>query len=156
MAVSITPVVVGAAVNGPPPPAPSMYRKAICLPSCDQRGCAANPFRFVIFLGSDPSALTVQSCRCAFSPAPERNVNVLESGDHAGSKSVLSPVIGISTSLAGAFPEISRICVCLDVVAAVDCTHAMCVASGDRARSPYKTVLPSFSVNCRSEEHTSE
>src|SRR6266581_753725 len=148
MAVSITPVVEGAAVNGPPPPEPSMYRKAICFPSCDQRGRAAYPFRFVTFFGLEPSALTVHSCRCAFSPALEKNVNILESGDHAGSKSVLSPVIGISTSLAGAFPEISRICVSLDVVAAVDCIHAMRVASGDKATSPYKTVLPSFSVNC--------
>src|SRR6267154_5905372 len=103
MAVSITPVVEGAAVNGPPPPAPSMYRKAICFPSCDQRGRAAYPFRFVILLGSELSALTIQSCRCAFSPALEKNASVLESGDHAGSKSVLSPVIGMSTSLAGAF-----------------------------------------------------
>src|SRR5437773_11736870 len=136
MAVSITPVVVGAAINGPPPPAPSMYRKAICLPSCDQRGCAANPFRFVILLGSEPSALTVQSCRCAFSPAPEKNVNDFESGDHAGSKSVLSPVIGISTSLAGAFPEISRICVCRDLVAAVDRTHSTYVRAGHTASAP--------------------
>src|SRR5437667_10335640 len=147
MAVSITPVVEGAAVNGPPPPAPSMYRKAICFPSCDQRGRAAYPFRFVTFFGLEPAALTVQSCRCAFSPAPEKNVNILESGDHAGSKSVLSPVIGISTSLAGAFPEISRIYVSLDVVAAVDCTHAMRVASGDNALSAYKTILPRLSVN---------
>src|SRR3954451_24939152 len=96
MAVSITPVVAGAAINGPPPPAPSMYRKAICFPSCDQRGRAAYPFRLVIFLGSEPPALTVQSCRCAFSPALEKNVRVLESGDQTGSKSVLSPAIGIS------------------------------------------------------------
>src|SRR6266571_3436863 len=123
MAVSITPVVIGAAINGPPPPAPSMYRNAICFPLCDHRGRAAYPFRFVILLGSEPSALTVQSCRWLLSPSLEKNASVLESGDHAGSKSVLSPVIGMSTSLAGASPEISRICVCLDVVAAVDCTH---------------------------------
>src|SRR2546423_6447212 len=147
MAVSITPVVVGAAVNGPPPPAPSMYRKAICFPSCDQRGRAAYPFRFVTFFGLEPSALTVHSCRCAFSPALEKNVNILESGDHAGSKSVLSPVIGISTSLAGAFPEISRICVSLDVVAAVDCTHAMRGGAGGKTTSPHKKNFSSLLVN---------
>src|SRR3954453_10016188 len=102
MAVSITPVVAGAAINGPPPPAPSMYRKAICFPSCDQRGRAAYPFRLVTFLGSERSALTVQSSRCVFSPALQKNASVLESGDHPGSKSVLSPVIGILMIFAGA------------------------------------------------------
>src|SRR5438552_12820634 len=124
MAVSITPVVVGAAINGPPPPAPSMYRKAICLPSCDQRGRAAYPFSFVIFFVSEASPFTVQSCRWSLSPALEKNARVFESGDHAGSKSVLSPpVIGRLMSLAGAFPEVSRIYVCFDLVTAVDCTH---------------------------------
>src|SRR6516165_2112052 len=143
MAVSITPVVAGAATNGPPPPAPSMYRKAICLPSCDQRGRAAYPFRLVILFAPEPSTFTVHSCRWSLSPALEKNASVFESGDHAGSKSVLSPLIGSLTSLAGAFPETSRIYVCFDVVAAVDCTHATCVPSGERAMSPYKTVLPS-------------
>src|SRR6266446_10894320 len=109
MAVSITPVVVGAAVNGPPPPAPSMYRKAICFPSCDQRGRAAYPFRFVIFFGLEPSAFTIQSCRCSFSPALEKTASVLELGDQEGSKSVLSPVVGILTIAAGAFPDVPRI-----------------------------------------------
>src|SRR6266571_3317119 len=108
MAVSITPVVVGAAVNGPPPPAPSMYRKAICFPSCDQRGRAAYPFRFVIFFGLEPSALTIQSWRCSLSPALEKTASTLESGDQAGSKSVLSPVIGMLTSVAAALPDVSR------------------------------------------------
>src|SRR5215467_14642853 len=132
MAVSITPVVAGAAINGPPPLAPSMYRKAMCLPSCDQRGRAAYPFRFVIFFGSEPSALTIQSWRWSLSPALEKNARVFESGDHAGSKSVLSPVLGSLTSLAGALLAISRMYVCLDVVAAVDCTHVKCAPSGER------------------------
>src|SRR6266850_1320850 len=98
MAVSITPVVIGAAINGPPPPAPSMYRNAICLPSCDQRGRAAYPFSLVIFFAPEPSAFTVQSCRWSFLialenfGAVEKNAKVFESGDHAGSKSVLSLV----------------------------------------------------------------
>src|SRR5215813_1184864 len=148
MAVSITPVVAGAAINGPPAPAPSMYRKAICLPSCDQRGRAAYPFKSVIFFAPEPLAFTIQSWRCAFSPGLENNASVFESGDHVRSKSVLSPVVGILTSLAGAFPEVSRIYVCFDVVAAVDWTHARCAPSGERATLPYKTVLPSCSVNC--------
>src|SRR5262245_13923458 len=148
MAVSITPVVEGAAINGPPPPAPSMYRKAICLPSCDQRGRAAYPFRLVIFFAPEPSAFTVQSWRWSFVPALEKNARVFESGDHAGSKSVLSPLLGSLTSLAGTFPEVSRIYACFEVVAAVDCTHAKCPPSGERARSPYRTVLPKCSVNC--------
>src|SRR5262249_45975214 len=125
-----------------------MYRKATCLPSCDQRGRAAYPFRFVIFLASEPLALTVQSCRCSLSLALEKNVSVFESGDHAGSKSVLSPVIGSSTNLAGAFPETSLMYTCFDVFAAVDCTHATCVPSGESATFPYRTVFPSCSVNC--------
>src|SRR5215471_1049094 len=97
MAVSITPVVSGAAINGPPPPAPSMYRKAICLPSCDQRGRATYPFRLVFFFAPEASAFTVQSCRWSFwtwfenLPELDKNASVLESGDQAGSKSVLSP-----------------------------------------------------------------
>src|SRR5215831_14001205 len=153
IAVSITPVVIGAAINGPPPPAPSMYRKAICLPSCDQRGRATYPFRLVFFFAPEPSAFKVQSCRWSFwgslenFPAFERNASVFESGDQAGSKSVLSPpVIGRLISLAGAFPEISRMYVSFVVDAAVDCTHARCVPSGERAMSPYKTVFPNCSV----------
>src|SRR5262245_29424665 len=118
------------------------------LPSCDQRGRAAYPSRLVIFFAPKPLASTVQSCRCPFLPALEKNASVLESGDHAGSKSVLSPVIGRLMSLAGALPEISRMYVCFVVDAAVDCTHARCVPSGQRAMSPYKTVFPSCSVNC--------
>src|SRR5215471_5904780 len=148
MAVSITPVVGGAATNGPPPPAPSMYRKAICLPSRDQRGRAAYPFRLVIFFAPEALAFASHSCRWGFLPVLEKNASVFEFGDQAGSKSVLSPVTGRLTSLAGAFPEMSRMYVCFDIVAAVDCTHAKCVASGERARSPYKTVLPRCSVNC--------
>src|SRR5438105_15673945 len=106
MAVSITPVVEGAAVNGPPPPAPSMYRKAICFPSYDQRGRAAYPFRFVIFFGLEPSALTIQSCRCSLSPALEKTASILESGDQAGSKSVLSPAVGILTITARALVDV--------------------------------------------------
>src|SRR5437660_12285307 len=108
MAVSTTPVVAGAAVSGPPPPAPSTYRKAICLPSCDQRGRAAYPFKLVIFFGLEPSALTIQSCRCSFSPALEKTASVLESGDQAGSKSVLSPVVGILTITARAFADVPQ------------------------------------------------
>src|SRR5436190_23919417 len=125
-----------------------MYRKAICLPSCAQCGRAAYPLRLVIFFAPEPSELTSQSCRWSFLPPLEKNASVFESGDHAGSKSVLSPVMGSLTSLAGAFAEVSRTYVCFDVVAAVDCTHAKCAPSGERARSPYKTVLPSCSVNC--------
>src|SRR6266850_7747613 len=135
MALSISPVVAGAAIKGPPPPAPSMYRKAICLPSCDQRGRAAYPFRLPIFFAPEPSLFTVQSCRWSLSPALEKNARVFESGDHEGSKSVLLPIIESFTSLAGAFPEVSRTYVCLDVVAAVDCTHATCVLSDERATS---------------------
>src|SRR5881392_1608869 len=114
----MTPVAVGAAIKGPPPPAPSTKRNAICFPLCDQRGRAAYPFRFVISLGSEPSAFTVQSCRCSLSPALEKTASVLESGDQVGSKSVLSPVVGILTSIAVAFPDVPRTCVCFDVVAA--------------------------------------
>src|SRR5215468_4647473 len=130
MAVSITPVVIGAASNGPPPPAASMYRKAICLPSCDQRGRATYPFRLVFFFAPEPSASTVQSCRWSFwrlvenFSALERKASVFESGDQAGSKSVLSPpVTGRLMNLAGAFPEISRMYVSFVVDPAVDCTH---------------------------------
>src|SRR5437773_7710916 len=109
MAVSITPVVIGAAINGPPPPAPSIYKKAICFPLCDQRGRAAYPLRLVNFCGLEPSAFTFQSCRSSFSPALEKNASVLESGDQAGSKSVLSPVVAMLTIAAGALPDVSRI-----------------------------------------------
>src|SRR6266446_8595361 len=108
MAVSTTPVVVGAAINGPPPPAPSIYKKAICFPLCDQRGRAAYPLRCVTVFGLEPSAFTVQSCRWSFSPALEKNTSVLESGDQAGSKSVLS-LVAILTIAAGALPDVSRI-----------------------------------------------
>src|ERR1041385_8927796 len=108
MAVSITPVVMGAAINGPPPPAPSMYRKAICLPSCDQRGRAAYPLRLVIFFALAALAFASQSCRWPFLPSLEKNASVFESGDQAGSKSLLSLVIGRLTSLAVAFPEMSQ------------------------------------------------
>ena len=70
------------------------------------------------------------------SPALEKNATVFESGDHARSKSFLSPVIGSLISLACALPEVLQIYVCFDVVAAVDCTHAKCVPSGERATSP--------------------
>src|SRR5438128_8843443 len=108
MAVSITPVVEGAAVNGPPPPEPSMYRKAICFPSCDQRGRAAYPFRFAIFFGPEPSAFTNQSCRCSLGPGLEKTASVFESGDQVGSKSLRSPVTGSLIIVAGAFPDVSR------------------------------------------------
>src|SRR5437016_11772878 len=104
----MTPVAVGAAIKGPPPPAPSTKRNAICFPSCDHRGRAAYPFRFVILLGSEPSAFTVQSCRCSLSPALEKTASVFESGDQAGSESVLSPVIGILAIVAGPFSDVSR------------------------------------------------
>src|SRR5438094_501668 len=115
---------------------------------CDQRGRAAYPLRLVSFLGSEPSAFTLQSWRCAPCPAPEKTASVLESGAHAGSKSVLSPLIGILINIAGAFPDVSRTKVCFDVDAAVDCTHATCLPSGESAMSPYRTVLPSCSVSC--------
>src|SRR5205814_2563224 len=82
----MTPVAAGAAIKGPPPPAPSTNRNAICFPLCDQRGRAAYPFRFVISLGSEPSAFTVQSCRCSLSPALEKTASVLESGDQVRSE----------------------------------------------------------------------
>src|SRR5205085_12063652 len=109
MAVSTTPVVVGAAINGPPPPAPSIYKNAICFPPRDQRGRATYPLRCVISFGLEPSAFTVQSCRCSFSPAAEKNASALESGDQAGSKSVLSPALSMLTIAAGALPDVSRI-----------------------------------------------
>src|SRR5438876_6955768 len=131
IAVSITPVVAGVAINGPPPPAPSIYRKAICLPSCDQRGRAAYPLRCVSFCGLEPSAFTVQSCAWSFSPAVEKIASVLESGDQAGPESVLSPVLAILTIVAGSLAVVPRTKVCFDVVAAVDCTHATCAPSGE-------------------------
>src|SRR2546421_8569521 len=104
----MTPVVVGAARSGPPPPAPSIYKKAICFPSCDQAGRAAYPLNWVSFFGAEPSAFTVQSCFCSFSPAPEKNASVLESGDQAGLASVLSPVVPRFTNVAGEFPDVPR------------------------------------------------
>src|SRR6267378_7348581 len=109
MAVSTTPVVLAAATKGPPPPAPSIYKKAICLPSCDQRGRAAYPAKLLIFLGSVPPDSTVQSCFWSFSPAVEKAASVLESGDQAGPESVLSPVVSMLTIVAGALPEVRRI-----------------------------------------------
>src|SRR6266850_145304 len=106
MAVSITPVVAGAAINGPPPPAPSIERKAICLPSCDQRGRAAYPFSWLSFRGLEPSAFTDQSCLWSFSPALEKTASVLESGDQTGSVSILSPAASRLTSAADEFPDV--------------------------------------------------
>src|ERR1700737_596886 len=106
MAVSITPVVAGGALYGAPPPPPSIYRKAICLPSCDHRGRAAYPFKCVSFCGLEPSGFTVQSCAWSFSPAVEKAASVLESGDQAGPESVLSPVVSMLTIVAGALPEV--------------------------------------------------
>src|SRR6266513_4041170 len=106
MALSITPVVGGAARSGPPPPAPSIYKKAICFPSCDQSGRAAYPFRFVSFFGLEPSALTIHSWRCSLSPALENTASILESGDQAGLKSVLSTGPGILAITARAFADV--------------------------------------------------
>src|SRR5947207_14893247 len=117
IALSITPVVVGAARSGPPPPAPSIYKKAIRFPSCDQRGRAAYPPRCVSFFGAEPSALTVQSCLWSFfSLAVEKNESVLESGDHAESASFLSPFAPTSTVVAAASPALPRTQVWLPVV----------------------------------------
>src|SRR5438046_10399675 len=102
----MTPVAAGAAIKGPPPPAPSTNRNAICLPLCDQRGRAAYPFRFVISLGSEPSAFTVQSCRCSLSPALEKTASVLESGGQVGSESVPSPAGGLVTRVAVSFTDV--------------------------------------------------
>src|SRR6266404_1854273 len=135
MAVSITPVVTGAAINGPPPPAPSIYKKAICFPSCDQRGRAAYPFRCVFFLGLEPSAFTVQIWAWSFSPVLKKNASVLESGDQVGCEFFLSPVAARLTGTAAALPDVPQICVRFDVVAAVDCTHATREPSGERATS---------------------
>src|SRR5205814_7332877 len=99
----------GAAINGPPPPAPSIYKNATSFALCDQRGRAAYPFRCVIFLGSEPSAFTLQSWAWSFSPALEKNARLLESGDHAGSESFLSPVVARLTGTAGAPPVVPRI-----------------------------------------------
>src|ERR1700730_18958331 len=134
MAVSITPVVTGAALNGPPPGASSIYRKAICLPSRDQRGRAAYPLRFVSFCGFEPLAFAVQSCAWSFSLGAEKNASVWESGDQAGPESVLSPVVAMLTIAAGVLRDVSRIHVCFDVGAAVDSNHATCVTSGERAK----------------------
>src|SRR5437588_4779290 len=142
------PVVVGAARSGPPPPAPSIYKKAICLPSCDQHGRAAYPVNCVSFLAPEPSALTVQSCFCSdasstpvrlaprTSPALEKNASVLESGAQAGLASTLSPVVARLTNVAAEFSDVPRTYVCLAVVAAVDCTHATFLPSGEIAMSP--------------------
>src|SRR6266853_3473343 len=107
MAVSTTPVLAGAAIKGPPPPAPSIERKAICLPSCDQRGDAAYPFSWLSFRGLEPSAFTDQSCLCSFSPAVERRATVLESGDQAGSASILSPVASRLTNVGDELPDVA-------------------------------------------------
>src|SRR5260370_21337119 len=96
-----------------------MQRKAICFPSCDHRGRAAYPFRVVIFFGLEPSALTIQSWRCSFSPALENTASVLESGDQAGSKSVLSPEVGILNIAARAFPDVPLMQVFVDVSTAI-------------------------------------
>src|SRR5437762_13826812 len=104
------------------------------LPSCDQRGRAAYPLRYVIFLGSEPSAFTIQSCRWSFSPA-EKNASVLESGDQAGSKSGLCPVVAMLTIAAGVLPDVPRTSVCFDGVDAVACTHATCLPSASRTIS---------------------
>src|SRR5437868_3920525 len=99
------------------------------------RGPGAYPLNLVSFFGVNPSLLTVQSCFWSFSPAVEKNASVLESGDHAGSASVLSPIIARLIIVAGEFSDASRTYVCLDVVAAVDCTHATFLPSGERATS---------------------
>src|SRR3982074_221091 len=122
----MTPVVVGAARSGPPPPAPSIYKKAICFPSCDQHGRAAYPLNCVSFFGAEPSAFTVQSCFCSdasparTSPALEKNASVLQSGDQAGFASTLSPVVGRLTNFAAEFCDVLLTYVCFSVVAAVD------------------------------------
>src|SRR5438105_6038526 len=102
------PVVVGAARSGPPPPAPSIYKKAICFPSCDQHGRAAYPVNCVSFLAPEPSALTVQSCFWSFSPAFEKNASILESGDQAGLASTLSLVVARLTNVAAEFSDVPR------------------------------------------------
>ena len=81
---------------------------AIRRPSCDQRGRAAYPFKWVSCFGFDPSALSVQSCCWSFSPASRKTAaSLLESGDRAGSKeSTLSPVVPASTTVAGASPNV--------------------------------------------------
>src|SRR6267143_4448932 len=132
---SITPVVEGAARSGPPPPAPSIYKKAICFPSCDQDGRAAYPLSWVSFFAPEPSAFTVQSCFCTFSPALEKNASALESGAQAGLESILSPVVARLIIVAGEFSDVPRIYVWLAVVAAVDCTHATFFPSGESAMS---------------------
>src|SRR5260370_22080331 len=136
------PVVVGAARSGPPPPAPSIYKKATCFPSCDQRRRAAYPLNLVSFFGVKPSALTVQSCFWSFSPAVEKNASVLESGDHAGSASLLSPIIARLTIVAGEFSDVSRTYVCLDVVAAGGWTPPPIFSFGGKANTLIKTTLP--------------
>src|SRR4051812_28316096 len=108
MAVSTIPVVVGAATNGPPPPAPSIYKNAIFLPSRDQRGRAAYPVKLVSCLELDPLASTVQSCFWSALPAAAKKARTLESGDHAGSESVRLPPLPTLTSVPGAFPDTLR------------------------------------------------
>ncbi len=56
--------------------------------------------------GPEPSAFTVQSCFWSFSPAVERTASVLESGDQAGSESILSPAVPVSTIATGVFPDV--------------------------------------------------
>src|ERR1051326_1137281 len=129
MALSITPVVVCAATKGPPPPAPSIYRKAICFPSRDHLGRAAYPFNEVSFLALDPFAPTIQSCRCPFSAGAEKRASVFESGDQARSPSVLPLPFSLLTRLAGSLPKVERMYACFDVVAAVDCAQAICCPS---------------------------
>src|SRR5262249_47416144 len=106
----MTPVVLGAAMSGPPPPAPSIYKKAILFPSRDQRGLAAYPLKYVSFFAPEPSGFAVQSCFCSefFSPALEKNASVLESGDQAGSESFRSPALSILINAPAASPEAAR------------------------------------------------
>src|SRR5579884_574073 len=106
------------------------------FPSCDQCGRAAYPFRFVIFLGSEPSAFTNQSWRCSFTPGLEKSASVFESGAQAGSKSTRCPPMEMTSGLALAFPDVLHTYVSLNVEAAVDCTQATSVPSGESAISP--------------------
>src|SRR5579859_5926047 len=138
----------GAASNGPPPSAPSIYRKPICLPSCDQRGRAAYPFNCVRFRGFAPSESTVQSCAWARSPGAEKKANILESGDQAGLESERSPVVSSLISSALDPGEVEAMHAAFDELAAVVWTQATRVASGERHRSSYKTVRPNRSVSC--------
>jgi hypothetical protein len=80
----MTPVCGPAASNGPPPLAPSTYRKAMRLPSGDQRGRSANPRRSASLAACVDPACASQSWGAVSAPLLEMKATRRESGDQAG------------------------------------------------------------------------